>query len=405
MAVPVRRRWVWLLGFAILAFLGAPGQLPATDDTPKNTDDIFLQTPLLALPTWEGRPFIKVRVNDSDPLLLLVDTGADAALALDKIVASTITAYRGAKKRQASLKGNRNDTVEAADISLQIGKAYVPKATTVAFDFPSFFPFDGILGFEFLKHFTATFDWKAGQFVLSTSRQQPQKAKGIKLVEHFLYRDKPVIRGTVNGIETEFLLDTGTLHTFIPHHLVKQLTFKRLISGKFLLSGSGSYETDCRLGRIQSITIGDEQMVNTVVQFAVDKQAYSAIEYLGREIGVLGGDVFQKFRVTIDGPASLAYFERVDPEIKGEFDEASVGILLRLRGKKVIVAQVYDPSPASRVGVTQRDEILEVNGQPIEDNVEKSLQQLRGEEGEKVSLVVLRNGKRIKFEMTREKIL
>ncbi len=111
---------------------------------------------------YEGLIFLKVGVNDQDSLLFLMDTGANAS-AIDNTLADKL-----------KLKVTQKDTVEgtAGKMIAQMvkldkinaGKAYLNDLTVTRQDLghmvaPRGQKVSGILGTDFLKHYTVTIDF------------------------------------------------------------------------------------------------------------------------------------------------------------------------------------------------------------------------------------------------------
>jgi len=109
---------------------------------------------------------VRAHVNGKGPLTLILDTGADTTLisplALWKVGVSTIYAPRGeiqGATGKASVGAVRVDSIE-------IGEARVGPLTVIAHD-AELSTGDGLLGRDFLNHFTVTVDSKAGIVTLA----------------------------------------------------------------------------------------------------------------------------------------------------------------------------------------------------------------------------------------------
>lgn len=94
-------------------------------------------------------------------------------------------------------------------------------------------------------------------------------------------------------------------------------------------------------------------------------------------------------------------FEEFNLRSKGEY--VGIGIQVAYKDDKVVVVSVFDDSPAYKAGIYPGDIIANVSGEDI-DNIDKAISLIKGEELTTVSLVIDRNGEKINFDITREKI-
>ena len=105
-------------------------------------------------------------VNGKGPLTLILDTGADTTLisplALYKVGVSTIYAPRGEIRGATGTASVGQVQVD----SLEVGEARVAPLTVIAHD-AELSTGDGLLGRDFLNHFTVTVDSKAGIVTLA----------------------------------------------------------------------------------------------------------------------------------------------------------------------------------------------------------------------------------------------
>lgn len=93
-----------------------------------------------------------------------------------------------------------------------------------------------------------------------------------------------------------------------------------------------------------------------------------------------------------------------DLELNGEY--TGVGLLLqRSADGGVEVINVYDASPASEAGILTGDKIIEINGKSLigidENEFEAVADEIRGESGTELSLMIERNGEKLRFTLVR----
>ncbi|KXG78742.1 Carboxy-terminal processing protease CtpB [Fervidicola ferrireducens] len=97
-------------------------------------------------------------------------------------------------------------------------------------------------------------------------------------------------------------------------------------------------------------------------------------------------------------PEELKEFQT---EAKGSF--GGIGIVITSRDNFATVVSVIDDSPAARAGMMPGDRIVEIDGKDVKNlSTSEIASLLRGAVGTKVSVGVQREGKILKFVMTRE---
>lgn len=84
-----------------------------------------------------------------------------------------------------------------------------------------------------------------------------------------------------------------------------------------------------------------------------------------------------------------------------------IGALIRTKGKKILIAEPYEGSPALKAGLEAGDEIIEVNGKTTEGKTTEDISKvLKGQPNTEVKIVIKREGvdKPIEKTITREEI-
>jgi predicted aspartyl protease len=113
------------------------------------------------------RIYVTARVNDRAGARLVLDTGADRTL-----IAPRALSAAGISLRAGGVSGRIQGATGTADVqayeveSLQVGSARVSKLLVVSHDINDA-DSDGLLGRDFLDHFTVTIDNAAGQVTLT----------------------------------------------------------------------------------------------------------------------------------------------------------------------------------------------------------------------------------------------
>ncbi len=112
---------------------------------------------------------------------------------------------------------------------------------------------------------------------------------------------------------------------------------------------------------------------------------------------------------SLDDPNTIFFnpedYKKFSQDISGSF--SGIGAEIGVRNDQLIVIAPLKGSPAERVGLMAKDKILKINDTETFDlNVDEAVKLIRGQEGTKVTLNILRNGwdKPKDFEIVREPI-
>jgi len=104
-----------------------------------------------------------------------------------------------------------------------------------------------------------------------------------------------------------------------------------------------------------------------------------------------------------DTPVSLAPSPSPVPTL---FAFSGIGIRLgNFQENRLVVRQVISGSPAESAGIKPDDFIVKIDGVLATSDIEKAVNQIRGEVGTTVSLVVERQGKYLPFTLTRQQLI
>ncbi len=105
------------------------------------------------------------------------------------------------------------------------------------------------------------------------------------------------------------------------------------------------------------------------------------------------------------------YTEFLDEQASKEFQEnltgsfEGIGAELDKKDELIIVVSPISGFPAEKAGLKANDAIVEINGESAVDlSIIQAVQKIRGPKGTKVKLGIIRDGKRLELEITRDTI-
>lgn len=170
------------------------------------------------------KPYIRVRVNHSTELTLLVDTGASFSLLWDTALVRQLDLKPGYPLDVGGFGQQQDSTAFQTELAFvavgpalfeKVQVALIPMAGTAYFLSPEEATYDGVIGHDLLRHFSWVFDRSAGQ--ISISAKPYLAAPGEQLQAFEISWRKVVVPSSLQlnsktRIDKELLLDTGSRH-------------------------------------------------------------------------------------------------------------------------------------------------------------------------------------------------
>ena len=213
---------------------------------------------------------------------------------------------------------------------------------------------------------------------------------------------------TIDGETVELGVDTGSAGTWVSENLTRSFQEKHPdwphatgAVGPANFFGF-DFELTGTLMKLPEILIGDARVTDSAV-LGIDQGIFDwyAMKSAGPVVGILGANVLRKFRLEVDYPHHMTYWE---PGLTvGSADLDIVGLTLRpeVDGSYLIAGIVRQNGELTAQGVEPGDVLrrvgsLEADGATMGTVIEA----LRGMPGELRLLVIERDGERIEVEAT-----
>lgn len=254
----------------------------------------------------DGHIFLRVRVNNSEPLLFGFESGFEqSAITTKQAKALNLNLYG-----EAQVTGGGENTEDISftkDVAFDLSgvKFKLKEIWVLALDFPSSVPDEaigGMLGYDFISRFVVEIDFIGKVINLYNPQSYRYRGHGnilpIKMIDNY-----PAIPGVVSlpglkPISAMFGIDTGAgndiffYSPFVKKH--KLLDSKQETTAAETLGIGGT--SKIRIGRATSIQLGRTVLDNPSVHFSQATKGDSASTF---SAGFIGNGIFRQFKLVI----------------------------------------------------------------------------------------------------------
>jgi hypothetical protein len=343
--------------------------------------------------------YLQLRVNDSEPLWFLLDTGAGGSCIDNDQARAQGLELQGKLEGRGAGEGS-TDVAFVTGATFHLPGVQVVDQTIAAISLTPLTPFEGrpihgILGYDFISRFVVEIDYGTGQLHLHDPRHYTYAGAGESLTI-FLEDNVPFIRAELvsPGRETlvgQFLLDTGArvalilTRPFVEGH---ELVPEKTITAPFGIGVGG--ETKQYIGRMPRVQLGTIALLDVVAGFSQDVKGAGANP---DRAGLIGGEVLRRFTTIFDYAGGRMILE---PNARfGETYEYDMsGLFLAAEGSafdSFRVHRVVADSPAAEAGLQEGDVLLALDGRPSREFTLEQIRQMLKEAGRQLRLTLQRD--------------
>jgi hypothetical protein len=353
--------------------------------------------------------FLQVRVNDSDALRFILDTGADTSVidaqrakALGLTPQGKIVASGAAGSAEATF--TKGVSVSLPGVNLLDQTIYVLPLESLSVLGRKI---DGVLGNDVLKEFVLEINYSARTVNLYEPRSYRYAGTG-KIIPLTIDEGLLFVRASITPqgrapIEARFEIDSGStgailLNTpFVASH--------RLLATvpKTIQTNSGGVGGTARMliGRVSNVRLGRFVIDHPITHFSQATEGdYASSKY----DGLIGDRILGRFRVIVDYSRRRMILEPT-PRFAEPFEIDMSGMELVTDGDDLLIDDVDEHSSATEAGVRGGDILAAINGRPA---TEFSLDQIRTmfmQDGKEYSLTVKREGKPLQIRLKLKRII
>lgn len=358
------------------------------------------EAPLLYDPFMNPVPVIQARVNGSEPLSFIVDTGTNAVL-LEPWAAEK-AGWEG--KTPSEIKFDFGSPGKGMVIAINSDALAIKHL-----DFPSDvigMRVAGIIGLPILAQVTTRFDFEHKTLAFTFTPHPPLKLSGATCLPLTLQTGGD---DGVNGLnlivqagdlELTMKLDTGAQNTKLPKSVGPKLG--RILTSAVVVQTQGvNGRQDNVAALVPLLRLGRQSLHDVYALLAVQDNPGKAL---------LGMNVLSRFRITLD-PRNRQLW--IEPNKKGFLTESAdvpgvtgVTLIRRSDGKEDALFVSEDPpltGPSQAANIKPGDQIVSVDGKAVAGlPLPVARRLLNGYAGSEATILLARDGKQVTTTLRRE---
>ena len=350
---------------------------------------------------------VPVKVNNSDTLRFILDTGVSSILITDpQIIKNQRMKFARSVKISGAGEGNDIEAGIVLDNTITMGdmigyrqNLVVLKEDVLKLSEFVGSPIHGIIGYEIFNRFVVTIDFGTNEIILQNPEHYKYKpSKGerfpITIEENKPYLSTIELINDKQNLPLKVILDTGAGHAIsldanrnngipMPKKVVKA-QLGRGLSG--VINGS--------LGRISKLRLGKFEMKNLVASFP-DSASYRirGMELTERQ-GNIGCEFLRRFKITFNYRDQYIVLKPINRRMKEPFEHNMSGIELMAKGDdfhEYTVDRIIENSPAEYAGLLQGDRVMFINNKSSKDiSISEIYKLFQKGEGKNINLIMKR---------------
>lgn len=261
--------------------------------------------------------YLRVGVNNSEPLLFILDTGASSLISRQRVASLDLKLRRG--ERGYGVGENSIEAASVTGVSLHLPGVSLLRQSLASISLESLQaslgrPVDGILGYSFFRRFVVEINYPARNINLFSPRGYRYRGRGER-IPLIIDKDsglifaraqiKPSSRAPVNGL---FEIDSGGGHALILNSpFVEQHKFLTTAQRDNPVSVGGVIgSSNAVQGQVESLLLGSARIEGISTFFSLAKEGVLASEEFD---GNIGNDVLRRYKVIFDYSRSLMMLE------------------------------------------------------------------------------------------------
>jgi len=368
---------------------------------------------------YYGLIFLSVRVNGSEPMSFMFDTGASLTIINEQSAARLGLKLRGQRRiAEASVGEGVMNLAFAKGVAIDLGNArFAPDQVGVmSLALVEKFlghPMDGILGGDFIRRYVCEIDYAGKALTLYEPKTYHASIGGanaetlaLKMIGVYPCVSARLKLPGREALDVLFGIDTGAAAAgglilnspFVKRHKLIE-SMPNVFPG---FTGGLNGESQVVAGRVESLALGRTAVLNPIVGFS---QATKGTLSWTKPNGLLGSEILLRFRVTLDYSRKQMRLEPND-SLRDPFETDMSGLRFAAEGadfKTLRVIKVRPDSPAAAAGLREGDVLLSLDDQPISTITLFKASQMLQQDGHDILVGVRRGAEQlqVRFKLKR----
>jgi len=356
---------------------------------------------------------LKVKINDSSPLNLILDSGIRNTIITELMAGDKISLNYSDVKELMGLGGgnhleayaSNSNTIKVGRLKLDYKSVYVLKTDVFNLSKHTGSKINGLIGVDFFQDYAIEIDYthKRVKFYDPTTMTLP-KGYGmlpITVEGQKMFVELSVMQTDNTRKQVKMLLDTGAeLNAWFQTISKESMQLPpKWIQGTIGEGFNGKITG--KYGHVPQICFGEFCLKNPIVSFP-DSASINGIITLSKRDGTIGSQLLSRFNLIISYPQKTLYF-KPNENFNNRYSYNIAGIEIVQITPYVTISEVLDVwanSPAEHAGVKSGDQIVEVNGvKSFELTMSEIRKIFETPSRRPLTLVLLRGDKQIKVDI------
>ncbi|GAA4427566.1 hypothetical protein GCM10023188_10780 [Pontibacter saemangeumensis] len=324
---------------------------------------------------------IPVRINSSQPLNFILDSGVKSTLITRLYFADSLD-LRDVNK--ISIRGlgeghsieayqSKGNDLHLPGISGVNNEVFVLMEDVFNLSTRMGMPVHGIIGYNIFKNFIVKINYSNSVITLYRPDQKIKKRRRAEEYPLYIEGTKPYVYGKIrqhNGdtVRVKLVVDTGasnSISLYLPSD--ERLLLPQKVMKAYLGRGL-SGDINGQIGRLEAFSLGKYELQDLTASYPDESSIKLALN-VGDRNGNLGSDILSRFTVIFDYPHNrLIMIPNKRFKEPFSYNMAGFEVTTPLPGTNFyIVSNVIEDSPAKLVGLEPGDQLLHVNGRNCSD--------------------------------------
>ncbi len=352
---------------------------------------------------------LQVRVNSSDSLRFILDTGADTSV-IDSQRAKTLR-LKPQGKIVGSGGGGTAEATFTKGIAISLQGVQLLDQTIYVLPLESLSALgrkiDGVIGNDILKEFVVEIDYSARTINLYEPQGYRYSGAG-KIIplttdEGLLFVSASVTPEGRAPIEAKFEIDSGSTGAILLNTPFVQSYNLLATVPKTIQTNTGGVGGTAKMfrGRVNNVRLGRFVIDHPITHFSQATQGdYASSKY----DGLIGDQILRRFKVIVDYSRRRMILEPT-AHFAEPYEIDMSGIELVADGDDLLIDDVDENSSAAEAGVQGGDILLAINGRPAAEFTLDQIHTMFMQDGKEYLLSLKRDAKVLQIRLKLKRII